>query len=134
MGMVHQILSLVLAAGLCVPAWAARDCCCRRTTDSPPACCAKLSAPPNRPKCCAAKKAAPVAAAKPVCQCAKDVPPVAVRANGGAKSVERGQPDGGLSVGPTHPMSSAVMTTYERPPRVPPDRTAPLLMLCRSLT
>lgn len=68
----HIFLTLLLAAGLSIPAWAAQDCCCRSRTTS----CCQLKR--SLPKCCAAKRTTPVTSAKPVCQCHKSPPVVAV--------------------------------------------------------
>ncbi|MDZ4684838.1 MAG: hypothetical protein SH850_07070 [Planctomycetaceae bacterium] len=132
---VQQLLSLVMAVGLCVPAWSARDCCCsRRAQDSGPSCCAKKTAAPQA-KCCAAKRAVPAATATPVCQCHKEVTPQAVRPATSSKVAETltAAIAAGASLPAIRDDHVATPTPFDLH-RHPPRMSPPLLMLCRSLS
>jgi hypothetical protein len=133
----QQLLSLVLTLGLCVPAWAMRDCCCtRRAQNGAARCCqAKAAQPAPRP-CCAArqKPARPVeVAANPVCQCPRDLVPQAVRS--AAPKVVAGSGD--LVAAPLvtfpHMAPAAVRGAVDSPIGRPPWAAPRLIVLCRSL-
>jgi len=135
MGWMQPLLTCVMAVGLCVPAWAARGCCCRQRANAvSPSCCSKTAAKPAVPKCCATRRMQPVTTATPVCQCHKDLPPVAVRTAASAKLMASdGMPISGnlFSLAP----SLAAVSPSEGAGNLPPPRGRPIVvLLCRSLT